>query len=92
MIMTGIVLINSCFSPAYLICRRVLYDVYFTKDTGHRHDWEWAVVKLVPSGDEQQSLIRAGVWLEQDGDHPYFAWNKLFTYTDGGGMVSGISS
>jgi hypothetical protein len=76
--------------PTYYVVRqcpdnswRILYDVYFTKDTGHRHDWEWAVVKYVDDGTGSDNWVRDGVWMERDGDHPYTNWGDLdSTYFD----------
>ncbi|TVY62832.1 hypothetical protein LSUE1_G008740, partial [Lachnellula suecica] len=60
---------------------RVVYDVFFQKDTGHPYDWEWAAVKFVPNA--QGDYIRDGVWLEQDGNHPYTSWASIPNTFDG---------
>jgi len=54
---------------------RVVYDVFFQKDTGHPYDWEWAAVKFVQNADGQ--YVRDGIWLEQDGNHPYTSWTSI---------------
>ncbi|KUJ18905.1 uncharacterized protein LY89DRAFT_717416 [Mollisia scopiformis] len=54
---------------------RIAYDVFFQKDTGHPYDWEWAVVKFLPNADGQ--YIRDGIWLEEDGNHPYTSWSSI---------------
>ncbi|CZT44966.1 uncharacterized protein RSE6_05228 [Rhynchosporium secalis] len=54
---------------------RVVYDVFFQKDTGHPYDWEWAAVKFVKNAQGQ--YIRDGIWLEQDGNRPYISWGKI---------------
>ncbi|KAG0649982.1 hypothetical protein D0Z07_3753 [Hyphodiscus hymeniophilus] len=54
---------------------RIVYDVFFQKDTGHPYDWEWAAVKFVQNSDGQ--YIRDGIWLEQDGNHPYTTWSSI---------------
>ncbi|PBP21743.1 hypothetical protein BUE80_DR007560 [Diplocarpon rosae] len=60
---------------------RIVYDVFFQKDTGHPYDWEWAAVKLVQNAQGQ--YIRDGVFLEQDGDHPYVTWANIPNTFDG---------
>ena len=62
---------------------RAVYDVYFPKDTGHKHDWEFAVVKWVDDGSNSDKWVRDGVWYEQDGRKPYQKWADLpNTYMD----------
>lgn len=69
--------------PTYYLVRycgdldqwRVLYDVWFTKDTGHRDDWEWAVVNFKRGGDGL--WYRDSVVLEQDGAHGFSAWSTI---------------
>jgi len=60
---------------------RIVYDVFFQKDTGHPYDWEWAAVKFVQN--EQGQYIRDGIWLEQDGNHPYTNWTSIPNTFDG---------
>ncbi|KAL2073785.1 hypothetical protein VTL71DRAFT_11111 [Oculimacula yallundae] len=54
---------------------RVVYDVFFQKDTGHPYDWEWAAVKFMQNSEGQ--YVRDGIWLEQDGSHPYISWGNI---------------
>ncbi|CZR65626.1 uncharacterized protein PAC_15526 [Phialocephala subalpina] len=54
---------------------RIVYDVFFQKDTGHPYDWEWAAVKFLPNAQGQ--YVRDGIWLEQDGNHPYTSWSSI---------------
>ncbi|TVY52721.1 hypothetical protein LCER1_G005411 [Lachnellula cervina] len=71
---------------------RVVYDVFFQKvgippkDTGHPYDWEWAAVKFVQNSDGQ--YVRDGIWLEQDGNHPYTAWSNITHTFDGDDDIS----
>ncbi|KAF2159460.1 hypothetical protein M409DRAFT_60806 [Zasmidium cellare ATCC 36951] len=51
---------------------RILYDVYFTKDTGHKSDWEWAVINNGNGGYNRDSVI-----MEQEGNHGYSAWSSI---------------
>ncbi|KAG4410960.1 hypothetical protein IFR04_015907 [Cadophora malorum] len=60
---------------------RVVYDVFFQKDTGHPYDWEWAAVKFVQNADGL--YVRDGVWLEQDGNRPYVTWGNIPNTFDG---------
>jgi len=60
---------------------RIVYDVFFQKDTGHPYDWEWAAVKFVKNSDGQ--YVRDGIWLEQDGNRPYVAWSNIAHTFDG---------
>lgn len=77
---------------------RIAYDVFFVKvrcpplsiwksklifkqDTGHPYDWEWAIVKFVQNADGL--YIRDGVWLEEDGNHPYTNWTNIPSTFDG---------
>jgi hypothetical protein len=48
------------------------------QDTGHRNDWEWAVViwRRWNEGDSSK-FVRWGVKLEQDGDHAWVEWDKI---------------
>ncbi|KAJ2980756.1 hypothetical protein NQ176_g2442 [Zarea fungicola] len=55
---------------------RVSYNVYFTKDTGHRHDIEWIVV-VWSSNDNGQTFYRNRVLFEQDGNKPSIQWGDL---------------
>ena len=52
-----------------------------TQDTGHPYDWEWAAVKFLQNADGQ--YIRDGIWLEQDGNHPYTNWSSIPSTFDG---------
>ena len=60
-------------------CRAV--ELRLKQDTGHPYDWEWAAVKFVQNADGQ--YIRTGIWLEQDGNHPYTAWSSIPSTFDG---------
>ncbi|KAF4628424.1 hypothetical protein G7Y89_g9724 [Cudoniella acicularis] len=60
---------------------RIAYDVFFQKDTGHPYDWEWAIVKFIQNADGQ--YIRDGIWLEEDGNHPYTNWSSIPSTFDG---------
>ncbi|KAK2762285.1 hypothetical protein FQN54_001295 [Arachnomyces sp. PD_36] len=73
--------------PTYALVRkcddinewRILYDVYFTKDTGHKNDWEWAIVTFVPS--DNGTYVRDSVIMENEGDHGFSTWADLpYTY------------
>ncbi|KAI8821144.1 uncharacterized protein EV422DRAFT_595518 [Fimicolochytrium jonesii] len=57
---------------------RILYDVYFSKDTGHRHDWEWTIIKLTRNSPDN-TWTAAGAWMEQDGKHPWYNWSSIST-------------
>ncbi|KAG9233350.1 hypothetical protein BJ875DRAFT_49242 [Amylocarpus encephaloides] len=75
--------------PTYYVARRcdkdgswrVVYDVFFQKDTGHPYDWEWAAVKFLPNADG--NYIRDGIWTEQDGNRPYTKWANVPHTFDG---------
>lgn len=53
---------------------RVIYYVYFKKDTGHKSDWEGAVV-LFKNYNGQ--WYRDSAILEQDGRHPKLTWGDI---------------
>ncbi|KAK6355121.1 hypothetical protein TWF696_004244 [Orbilia brochopaga] len=65
---------------------RILYDLYFPKDTGHKHDWEWAVVtfkqRSAPGGDwrwHREQLI-----LQNEGTNSVYSWSDIpEAYTHG---------
>lgn len=69
--------------PTYYLVRycsgldqwRILYDVYFTKDTGHKSDWEWAVMVLKHGGDGK--YYRDSIIMENEGDHGYSTWASI---------------
>jgi hypothetical protein len=47
-----------------------------TQDTGHRNDWEFAIVVWKRDGSSG-NFIRDSVIMEQDGDRGYKLWNDL---------------
>ncbi|CEJ90070.1 hypothetical protein VHEMI05878 [[Torrubiella] hemipterigena] len=55
---------------------RTAYNVYFTKDTGHRHDIEWVIV-VWGSNDNGQTFYRNRMIFEQDGHHPSKQWGDI---------------
>ncbi|KAJ2982681.1 hypothetical protein NQ176_g1226 [Zarea fungicola] len=55
---------------------RIAYNVYFTKDTGHRHDIEWVVV-VWGTNDNGQTFYRNRMIFEQDGNHPSKQWGDI---------------
>ncbi|KAE9363940.1 hypothetical protein N431DRAFT_489764 [Stipitochalara longipes BDJ] len=59
---------------------RVLYYVYFKKDTGHKSDWEGAVVVYEQSGE---SWVGTSIFMEQDGSHPSIPWGSIPNTFDG---------
>jgi len=68
---------------------RILYDVYYTKDTGHANDWEWIVLLFQPTSSDSSQYRRTDVWLEQDGDHPSAPWDDFETFSGANYTVSG---
>ncbi|KAK4505150.1 hypothetical protein PRZ48_003113 [Zasmidium cellare] len=54
---------------------RILYDVYFKKDTGHKSDWEWAVMVFKNNGNGGYN--RDSVIMEQEGNHGYSSWSSI---------------
>lgn len=62
-----------------------------SQDTGHPYDWEWALIKFLPTDNTNTSYTRAGIYLEQDGNHPYTAWSSIpstFTYSSSSSISS----
>ncbi|KAJ3494984.1 hypothetical protein NLG97_g3716 [Lecanicillium saksenae] len=55
---------------------RIAYNVYFTKDTGHRHDIEWVIV-VWGSNDGGKTFYRNRMIFEQDGNHPSKQWGDI---------------
>ncbi|KAJ2982201.1 hypothetical protein NQ176_g1548 [Zarea fungicola] len=55
---------------------RIAYNIYFTKDTGHRHDIEW-IIMVFNSGDGGRTFSRSRVIFEQDGSHPSKNWGDV---------------
>ncbi|KAJ2982931.1 hypothetical protein NQ176_g1060 [Zarea fungicola] len=53
---------------------RIVYYVYFKKDTGHMSDWEGVVLRFIRGGG---GWIRESAILEQDGHHPHVAWSQI---------------
>jgi hypothetical protein len=68
-----------CDDDADDISWRISYDVYFPKDSGHRHDWEFAIVKWKKQTDG--SLLRDAIWMEQDPNIQHYIWDNIDTYT-----------
>ncbi|KAH9223774.1 hypothetical protein DL95DRAFT_492946 [Leptodontidium sp. 2 PMI_412] len=67
--------------PTYYTIRKCDKDASWRVDTGHPYDWEWAAVKFVQN--TQGQYIRDGIWLEQDGNHPYITWGNIPNTFDG---------
>lgn len=55
---------------------RTAYNVYFTKDTGHRHDIEWVIV-VWGTNDNGKTFYRNRMIFEQDGNHPSKQWGDI---------------
>ncbi|KAJ2981870.1 hypothetical protein NQ176_g1750 [Zarea fungicola] len=60
---------------------RIIYYVYFKKDTGHKSDWEGIVVQFKDNGDD--TWTRDVVIMEQDGNHAHINWSDLNDTFDG---------
>ncbi|UNI24940.1 hypothetical protein JDV02_010655 [Purpureocillium takamizusanense] len=54
---------------------KIIYYVYFKKDTGHKSDWEGIVVTFRSNGGDQ--WIRDSVTMEQDGHHKTIGWGDI---------------
>jgi len=61
---------------------RIIYYVYFKKDTGHKSDWEGVVVNF-DSADGGNTYTRTSVTQEQDGNHPTTNWGDINDTFDG---------
>lgn len=59
---------------------RIVYYVYFKKDTGHMSDWEGVVVRFVKGSG---GWVRESAIMEQDGKHPHIAWGDINDTFDG---------
>lgn len=59
---------------------KIIYYVYFKKDTGHKSDWEGIVINFTngPNG-----WTRDSVKFEQDGKHPQTNWGDINDTFDG---------
>ncbi|PNP45141.1 hypothetical protein TGAMA5MH_03192 [Trichoderma gamsii] len=55
---------------------RIIYYVYFKKDTGHKSDWEGIVVRFT-SPDGGNTYTRESVIMEQDGNHVHISWSDV---------------
>ncbi|CEJ93289.1 hypothetical protein VHEMI08888 [[Torrubiella] hemipterigena] len=55
---------------------RTAFNVYFTKDTGHRHDIEWVIV-VWGSNDGGKTFYRNRMIFEQDGSRPSKQWGDI---------------
>ncbi|KAF2092591.1 hypothetical protein NA57DRAFT_49901 [Rhizodiscina lignyota] len=61
---------------------RIIYYVYFKKDTGHESDWEGVVMKFSnPNGDN--NWVRSSVIFEQDGNKPEKSYEDINDTFDG---------
>lgn len=60
---------------------KIIYYVYFPKDTGHRHDWEGIVLSFKDNGND--TWIRDAAKMEQDGKHKEIKWEHLGDTFDG---------
>ncbi|KAK6351404.1 hypothetical protein TWF718_004564 [Orbilia javanica] len=56
---------------------RVLYDMYYPKDTGHRHDWEWAVVTFKQNITTDWRWHRHQLILQNEGVNSVFWWADI---------------
>ncbi|KAL7798865.1 hypothetical protein V8C43DRAFT_245365 [Trichoderma afarasin] len=63
---------SSGSDPSY----RIIYYVYFKKDTGHKSDWEGIVVRFT-SPDGGNTYTRESVIMEQDGNHVHISWSDV---------------
>ncbi|KAI0894217.1 hypothetical protein F4806DRAFT_472465 [Annulohypoxylon nitens] len=54
---------------------KIIYYVYFKKDTGHKSDWEGVVIAFNDQGGG--SWTRTNMAMEQDGKHPWIDWDKI---------------
>ncbi|KAL6694412.1 hypothetical protein J3F84DRAFT_43638 [Trichoderma pleuroticola] len=63
---------SSGSDPSY----RIIYYVYFKKDTGHKSDWEGIVVRFT-SPDGGNTYVRESVIMEQDGNHVHISWSDV---------------
>ncbi len=67
---------------------RIAYNVYFTKDTGHRHDIEW-VILVWGSNDGGKTFYRSRMIFEQDGSHPSKQWGDIQnTFSNGNDQLN----
>ncbi|KAJ2980066.1 hypothetical protein NQ176_g2864 [Zarea fungicola] len=53
---------------------RIVYYVYFKKDTGHMSDWEGVVLRFIKRNG---GWFRESAIMEQDGHHVHIAWGDL---------------
>ncbi|KAK6520873.1 hypothetical protein TWF506_001116 [Arthrobotrys conoides] len=56
---------------------RILYDMYYPKDTGHRHDWEWAVVTFRQNITTDWRWHREQLILQNEGTNSVFPWADI---------------
>ncbi|KAF3082182.1 hypothetical protein TWF569_006395 [Orbilia oligospora] len=56
---------------------RILYDMYYPKDTGHRHDWEWAVVTFKQNITTDWRWHREQLILQNEGTNSVFPWADI---------------
>jgi hypothetical protein len=62
--------------------QRIYYGVYFKKDTYHKSDWEYAVMKWVPNGQQNGMWIRDSISLEMDGKRGGGRWRDIASTFD----------
>ncbi|KAK9443378.1 hypothetical protein VB005_02657 [Metarhizium brunneum] len=60
---------------------KIIYYVYFKKDTGHKSDWEGIVVSFRDTGSN--NWVRDTVKMEQDGNHKQINWGDINDTFDG---------
>ncbi|KAK6503338.1 hypothetical protein TWF481_008361 [Arthrobotrys musiformis] len=56
---------------------RILYDMYYPKDTGHRHDWEWAVITFKQNTNADGRWHREQLILQNEGTNSVFSWADI---------------
>ncbi|KAF3936985.1 hypothetical protein ABW19_dt0208990 [Dactylella cylindrospora] len=76
---------KSTAFPTYFLFRycpnvnqyRVLYDLYFQKDTGHKHDWEWAAITFKQNQTTDWRWRKDKLILQNEGTNSVFDWKDI---------------
>jgi hypothetical protein len=61
--------------------QKTYYGLYFKKDVGHKHDWEYAILKWIPDGSG--NFVRESVVLEVHGKKGGGAYSDISHTFDG---------
>ncbi|KAI6226691.1 hypothetical protein M3Y95_00647400 [Aphelenchoides besseyi] len=68
---------NKCDNNHY----RIVYSIYFKKDSGHKSDWEWVAVEWERQG-QSNNFVRKSIFLSQHSSNQRIDWNKIQNTAD----------